>query len=83
MSEKAYQEADAIDKEQARRHFARGIFKQVESALNNQHSSGVRWPFELLQNAHDFGAREGEDCVNVEFSQEGENLVVVKSLHMV
>ena len=44
--------------------------------MNSPESSGVRWPFELLQNAHDFGAREGEDLVEVEFRQHGDNLVV-------
>ena len=52
------------------------ILQRVVLALDSQLSSGVRWPFELLQNAHDFGAREGEDLVEVEFCQQDDNLVV-------
>ena len=76
MSENALREAQAVDREQARRKDARDILKGVNSALNSPDSSGVRWPFELLQNAHDFGAREGEDLVEIEFCQHNENLVV-------
>ena len=76
MSENALREAQEVDKEQARRNNARDILKGVDSALNSPMSSGVRWPFELLQNAHDFGAREGEDLVEIEFCQNSENLVV-------
>ena len=76
MSENALREAQAVDREQAHRKDARDILKGVDSALNSPLSSGVRWPFELLQNAHDFGAREGEDLVDIEFCQHNENLVV-------
>ncbi len=76
MSENALREAQAVDREQAHRKDARDILKGVDSALNSPLSSGVRWPFELLQNAHDFGAREGEDLVEIEFCQHDENLVV-------
>ena len=76
MSENALKEAQAVDKELAHRNFARRMFQRVKSALDGQLTSGVRWPFELLQNAHDFGAREGEGLVNIKFSQQGENLVV-------
>ena len=76
MSENALREAQAVDREQGHRKEARDILKGVDSALNSPLSSGVRWPFELLQNAHDFGAREGEDLVEIEFCQHDENLVV-------
>ena len=76
MSENALREAQEVDREQAHRNDARRILQRVVLALDSQLSSGVRWPFELLQNAHDFGAREGEDLVEVEFCQHDENLVV-------
>lgn len=76
MSENALKEAQEIDKEQARRNDARRILQRVVLALESPDSSGIRWPFELLQNAHDFGAREGEDLVEIEFCQNSENLVV-------
>ena len=76
MSENALREAHEVDREQAHRNDARRILQRVVLALKSQQSSGVRWPFELLQNAHDFGAREGEDLVEVEFCQHDENLVV-------
>ena len=76
MSENALREAHEVDREQAHRNDARRILQRVVLALESQLSSAVRWPFELLQNAHDFGAREGEDLVEVEFSQHDENLVV-------
>ena len=76
MSENALREAHEFDREQAHRNDARRILQRVVIALDSQLSSAVRWPFELLQNAHDFGAREGEHLVEVEFSQHDENLVV-------
>ena len=76
MSENALREAHEVDREQAHRNDARHILQRVDLALESPLSSGVRWPFELLQNAHDFGAREGEDLVEVEFCQYDENLVV-------
>ena len=76
MSENALKEAQAVDREQAHRNDARRILQRVALALESPDSSGVRWPFELLQNAHDFGAREGEDLVEIEFCQHNENLVV-------
>ena len=76
MSENALREAQAVDREQAHRNDARRILQRVVSALDTKSSSGVRWPFELLQNAHDFGARDREDLVEIEFSQKDDNLVV-------
>ena len=76
MSENALREAQAVDREQAHRNDARRILQRVALALDSQLSSGVRWPFELLQNAHDFGAREGENLVEVEFCQLDETLGV-------
>ncbi len=76
MSENALNEARAVDRDQAHRNDARRILERVESALEGQHSPEVRWPFELVQNAHDFGARDGEEFVEIEFAHENDTLVV-------
>ena len=76
MSGNALREAQAVDREEAHQNDARRILQRVLLALDSQLSSGVRWPFELLQNAHDFGAREGKDFVEIEFCQHEENLIV-------
>ena len=76
MSESALNEARAVDRDQAHRNDARRILERVESALEGQHSPEVRWPFELVQNAHDFGARDGEGVVEIEFAHENDSLVV-------
>ena len=76
MSENALTEARAVDRDQAHRNDARRILERVESALEGQHSPEVRWPFELVQNAHDFGARDGEELVEIDFVHEDDSLVV-------
>ena len=76
MSEIALNEARNVDRDQAHRNDARRILQRVVLALDTQQSSGVRWPFELVQNAHDFGARDGEDLVEIEFVQQDDDLVV-------
>ncbi len=76
MSKNALDEARAVDRDQAHRNDARRILQRIESALEGHHSAGVRWPFELVQNAHDFGARDGEDLVEIRFSYLKNDLVV-------
>lgn len=76
MSEKALEEAQRIDREQAHENDATRIFHRISSVLESPLASAVRWPFELLQNAHDFGPREEGDLVDVNFSQNDEQLVV-------
>ena len=76
MSQNALNEAREVDRDQAHRNDARRILERVESAIEGQHSPEVRWPFELVQNAHDFGARDGEDLVEIEFAHKNNMLVV-------
>ena len=38
--------------------------------------AGMRWPFELVQNAHDAGPRSADSLVDIEFKQQGDDLVV-------
>lgn len=44
---------------------ARRIRTRVEQARRDRHTAGIRWPFELLQNALDAGPREGRPGVSV------------------
>ena len=76
MSDNALREAQEVDRESARRNDARRILRSVGLALDSLGASGVRWPFELIQNAHDFGAWDGEDLVEIEFCYEAQKLIV-------
>lgn len=76
MSETAHNESLQVDLEQAHRNDARRILQRVALALETKRSSGVRWPFELVQNAHDFGGREEDSLVDVVFVQQDDSLVV-------
>jgi len=76
MSEAAHNESRRVDLEQAHRNDARRILQRVDQALKTKSSSGVRWPFELVQNAHDFGGRAKDSLVDVVFVQQDDSLVV-------
>lgn len=76
MSEAAHNESLRVDLEQAHRNDARRILQRVSLALETKSSSGVRWPFELVQNAHDFGGREEDSLVDIVFVQQDDSLVV-------
>lgn len=76
MSQDALIEARIVDRDQAHRNDARRILQRVESALQGHHSAGIRWPFELIQNAHDFGARDGDDLVEIKFTYRNNDLIV-------
>lgn len=76
MSEAAYIESRRVDDEQARLNVTRSILKGVALALETKSASGVRWPFELVQNAHDFGGRTKDSLVDVFFVQQDDSLVV-------
>lgn len=64
---KRYQ--DARD-DQLRRNEARHIRTRVHEARQAPHVAGLRWPFELLQNALDAGPRQGRDSVTVSLREE-------------
>lgn len=76
MSDAAHNESLRVDLEQAHRNDARSILRGVDQALKAKSSSGVRWPFELIQNAHDFGGRAEDSLVDVVFVQQDDSLVV-------
>lgn len=76
MSEIAHAEYDNARKRQLDRNDARDIRNGVEAAQGNPARAGVRWPFELIQNAQDAGPRDQASFVEVDFLQQGGNLVV-------
>jgi hypothetical protein len=59
MSEKALEEYQQARDHQLLRNEARHIRTRVHEARESSHLAGIRWPFELLQNALDAGPREG------------------------
>jgi hypothetical protein len=65
MTQVAREEYDAAEREQQERNEARHIKNNVDKARKDHHISGERWPFELLQNAHDTGPRKGLSRVDV------------------
>ena len=72
MSETALAEYNEARITQTTQNDARRIRTRVEAALQNPTRASVRWPFELMQNAHDAGPRDGDDRVEINFIlQEG------------
>jgi len=61
-------------KEQLARNDARRIRTKVHDARAEPARAARRWPFELLQNAHDAGPRDGREGVTVEFRITGPEL---------
>ena len=70
MSEAAFQLFDETFREQQSRYQARRIRTRVAEARRSIPSAGLRWPFELLQNALDFGPRAGNSSVAIRLSCE-------------
>lgn len=77
MSTKARSEFDKARIQQTTQNDARRIRTRVQAAQNSDRA-GVqwRWPFELMQNAHDAGPRDGNDQVEVKFVLQDTRLVV-------
>ena len=76
MSKLARKEFDNARILQTTQNDARRIFQRVRAAQQNPTRSSIRWPFELIQNAHDAGPREGDDRVEITFVLSGDRLVV-------
>ncbi len=70
MSEAAFKLFDETFREQQSRYQARRIRTRVAEARRSIPSAGLRWPFELLQNALDFGPRAGHSTVAIRLSCE-------------
>lgn len=77
MSETASNEFQEARTKQEARNDARRIQIGVREARNNRTRAAMRWPFELMQNAHDAGPRNATELVDVEFIQKDDSLLVV------
>ena len=75
MSKTALNEFKRAREDQLTRNDARRIRTRVEAAQNAA-VAGRRWPFELTQNAHDAGPRDGDERVEIIFRLRDGNLVV-------
>ena len=75
MSKTALNEFKRAREDQLTRNDARRIRTRVEAAQNAA-VAGRRWPFELIQNAHDAGPRDGDERVEIIFRLLDDNLVV-------
>ena len=76
MSGTALKEYKIESNHQRTRNDARTIRSGVEMAQQNTPRAGVRWPFELIQNAHDAGPRDGDSRVKISFTFKDNDLVV-------
>lgn len=76
MSELAREEVGQARVEQSTQNDARDIRKGVDSALQSPESAAVRWPFELMQNAHDATPSDGNRRVDVTFALDKDRLAV-------
>lgn len=65
MTEGIRQRYSAARENQLNRNEARRIRTKVHEARSSSHDAGMRWPFELLQNALDGGPRAGRETVCV------------------
>jgi hypothetical protein len=75
MSDAALKDYERARKDQLTRNEARRIRTRVNEARATSHDAGVRWPFELLQNALDAGPLEGNDDVTISLSCNGNRMV--------
>lgn len=76
MSELARAEFDNARIQQTTQNDARRIRQRVEAAQQGPARSGVRWPFELVQNAHDAGPRNDDVLVEINFALDDTSLNV-------
>lgn len=65
MSKRAGELIGLASKNQLMKNDARRVRTRVDEARRNPEDAGVRWPFELLQNATDAGPRVGADGVTI------------------
>ena len=74
MSEAAFQIYEQALHEQYNRNEARRIRTRVTEARRNPHPAGLRWPFELFQNALDAGPRHDRTSVTICLHREPSNV---------
>ena len=76
MSRQAREEFDEARNRQAAQSDARRIRERVDAAQQNPARARIRWPFELIQNAHDAGPGDGDERMEVHFNLCDDRLVV-------
>ena len=76
MSEIARSEYSSAREQQLTRNDARRIRTRIEAARQNPATASRRWPFELIQNAHDAGPRAADERVEIAFRFQGNDLAV-------
>ena len=76
MSEIALNEYSSAREQQLTRNDARRILTRIDAARQNPVSASRRWPFELIQNAHDAGPRTGDERVEIVFRFQNGDLAV-------
>jgi len=75
MSKAALEEYLRARHLQSDKNDARNIRKNINDARKGSSQAGVRWPFELLQNAHDAGPRPDRGEITVKLYSEGSKFV--------
>ena len=75
MSEAAFELFEETFRDQQSRYQARRIRTRVAEARRSIPSAGLRWPFELLQNALDVGPRTSNSSVAVRLSCEQRRVI--------
>ena len=76
MTKTALNEYNQAREQQLTKNDARRIRARVEEAQQNPIAASLRWPFELMQNAHDPGPRNDAKFVEVVFRSEEGDLAV-------
>lgn len=75
MSDEALKQFEQARLVQRDRSEARTMRNYVNQARGDTHGAGARWPFELTQNAHDPGARDGKAGVDIDLAFNGHTVL--------
>ena len=75
MSNEALKQFEKARNEQGDLNEARRMRVLVNQARGDTSGAGSRWPFELTQNAHDPGARDGKIGVDIKLEFDGHSLL--------
>src|SRR4051812_29834707 len=75
MSQRALDRYKDAREERLGKNDARRIRAERDKARSPTSGAARRWPFELLQNAHDAGPRDGASSVTVSFSAINQRII--------
>ena len=75
MSDEALKQFEQVPKDQLDRNEARRMRTLVNQARGDTHGAVSRWPFELTQNAHDPGPRDGKADVDIDLTFDGRTVL--------